>query len=81
MPYKGGGNKLFTVSALGPFSGNPSLAIAAVEKTYKTPSFACWQYFDKEGDFRHDILLIKFAEPSKVLIKELLPDSKEGVTW
>lgn len=79
MPYKGGGNRMFTVSALGPFSGNPSLAITAVEKAYETPKFACWQYFDEEGDFRHDVLLVKFAEPPKVLVKELqlLPGSKK----
>lgn len=80
MPYKGGGNKLFTISVLKPFLGNLSWAIAAVEKVYKTPRFAIWQYFDKVGDFRHDILLIKFTEPLKVLMKELqlFPNSKTG---
>lgn len=80
QPYKGGGNKIFTVSSLGPFSGNPSLAITAIEKAYATTNFGCWQYYDELADFRHDMLLVQFLEPPKTLVKELdlLPDAKPG---
>lgn len=62
QPYKGGGNTYFTIAPLGPHSGNPSLAVKAVEKAYATTRFGCWQYYDEDGDFKHDILLVRFNE-------------------
>lgn len=80
QPYKGGGNRYFTVAPLGPFSGNPSLAVAAIEKAYATSNFGCWQYYDAEADFKHEILFVQFLEPPKVLVKELelLPGEPKG---
>lgn len=47
QPYKGGGNTYFTIAALGPYAGNPSLAVKAVERAYATTKFGCWQYYDE----------------------------------
>ena len=80
QPYKGGGNTYFTVAPLGPFSGNPSLVVQAIERVYNTKGFGCWQYYDQEGDFKHEILLVRFQEAPKELVKEfsLHPDQPDG---
>lgn len=80
QPYKGGGNTYFTISPLGPYAGNPSLAVKAIEKVYSTTKFGCWKFYDEEGDFKHEILLVQFQEALRELTKELslLPDQPDG---
>lgn len=78
--YKGGGNVYFTISSLGPFSETPMLVVRAVERTYKTDAFQCWQFFDRVADFKHDVFIVEFRVPPAKLHKELFlhPEQLNG---
>lgn len=79
QPYEGGGNTYFTISPSGPYAGNPSLK--AIENVYFTTKFGCWKFYDGEGDFKHEILLVRFQEAPRELTKgllSLLPDQPDG---
>lgn len=80
QPYKGGGNTYLTIAPLGPFAGNPSLAVKAIERVYGTSKFGCFQYYDAVGDFRYETLLVRFLEAPRELVKELSlhPDLPDG---
>lgn len=52
----------------------------AIEKVCSTANFGCWKFYDEEGDFKHEILVVRFQEAPRELTKglSLLPDQPDG---